>query len=54
MGRTTRLPSGNVAAMELIAKRLGLASPADLVERLTVHRLAIREAYDRILFAGEK
>jgi glutamine synthetase adenylyltransferase len=52
VGRKTRLPSGNVSAMELIAKRLDLGSPAELVERLTVHRLAVREAYDRILFAA--
>jgi glutamine synthetase adenylyltransferase len=50
VGRTTRLPSGNVAAMELIARRLGLISPPELVERLTVHRLAVREAYDQVLF----
>lgn len=49
VGRTTRLPSGNTLAMGLIVDRLGLSSAADLHERLTVHRLAIREAYERIL-----
>jgi glutamate-ammonia-ligase adenylyltransferase len=49
VGRTTRLPSGNVAAMESIAQRLSLTSPAAVVEQLTVHRLAIRDAYERIL-----
>jgi glutamine synthetase adenylyltransferase len=53
VGRITRLPSGNVPAMELIAKRLEVTSPAELIEQLTIHRLAIRDAYEQILSAKE-
>ena len=49
VGRTTRLPYANKKALEVIARRLGLRSPAELYEHLTAHRIAVRGAFDRIL-----
>ena len=49
VGRTTRIPSGNETAMKTIADRTDLTSPADLIEELTSHRIAIRSAYETIL-----
>jgi glutamate-ammonia-ligase adenylyltransferase len=49
VGRTTRLPLSNHSAISTIAGRMGLASPAQLVEDLALHRLAIRSAFDDIL-----
>ena len=53
VGRTTRLPIGNNAAMTAIAERMSLASPADLIEQLTVHRLNIRAIFDRLADPSE-
>ncbi|MFL6375007.1 MAG: hypothetical protein ACJ73D_10095 [Pyrinomonadaceae bacterium] len=50
VGRTTRLPVGNKAAMETIAQRMAFASPAELVEQLTLHRLTIRAAFEKLTF----
>ncbi|MGE3467192.1 MAG: hypothetical protein AB7J13_09690 [Pyrinomonadaceae bacterium] len=52
VGRTTRVPLANQHAIETIAKRMDLASPAELLENLTAHRLAIREAFDTIVPAA--
>ena len=49
IGRTTRLPISNAAALTTIAERMNLASAADLLEHLTSHRLAIRNAFDTIV-----
>ncbi|MBK6748628.1 MAG: hypothetical protein KA956_14760 [Pyrinomonadaceae bacterium] len=49
IGRTTRLSISNQTALATIAERMGLGSPAELLEHLTAHRLAIREAFDAIL-----
>ena len=49
VGRTTRVPLGNEPALKTIAARMGLSSPADLLEQLTLHRLAIRGAFENIL-----
>lgn len=49
VGRTTRLPAANQHALNTIAHRMGLASSAELLERLTLHRLAIRDAFDEIV-----
>jgi len=49
IGRTTRLPLANQTALETIAERMKLAAPAGLLEHLTAHRLAIREAFDTIV-----
>ncbi len=50
VGRTTRVPLSNHTALATIAKRLGLGSEAEMLEQLTLHRLAIRSAFDEILF----
>ncbi|HMO80405.1 MAG TPA: DUF294 nucleotidyltransferase-like domain-containing protein [Pyrinomonadaceae bacterium] len=49
VGRTSRLPLANQNALTTIARRMGLASPTDLLENLSVHRLDIRSAFDLIL-----
>ncbi len=49
VGRITRVPLANNAALTTIAARMKLSSPADLLEQLTFHRLAIRNAFDSIL-----
>ncbi len=49
VGRTTRVPVANDNALKTIAARMHLASPADLLEHLTIHRLNIRSAFDTIL-----
>ena len=49
VGRTTRLPAANVPALDRVASRMGLASSANLLERLTIHRLDLRNAFDHIL-----
>jgi [glutamine synthetase] adenylyltransferase / [glutamine synthetase]-adenylyl-L-tyrosine phosphorylase len=46
VGRSNSLPTSN---LDLIAKRLNLLHQQDLIEQLTLHRLNIRETYDRIL-----
>lgn len=47
-GRSTRLSHGNQALLAQIAKRMDLPSSAALLEDLTLHRLAIRSAFDAI------
>ena len=49
IGRTNRLPLANETALKTIAARMSLASPVDLLEQLTLHRLAVREAFENIL-----
>ncbi|HEX6126761.1 MAG TPA: hypothetical protein VFZ23_15420 [Pyrinomonadaceae bacterium] len=49
VGRTTRLPLANVPALDRVASLMDLTSSAELLERLTLHRLDIRGAFDRIL-----
>ncbi len=49
VGRTTRVPVANHAALATIAERMLLASTADLSEQLTLHRLAIRTAFENIV-----
>ena len=48
VGRTTLVPLANQSALETIAERMKLDSPADLLEQLTLNRLAVRSAFDRI------
>lgn len=48
VGRTTRVPLANHTALANIAHRMGIASETELLEQLTLHRLAIRDAFDRI------
>ncbi|MBS1792676.1 MAG: hypothetical protein JSS81_02410 [Acidobacteria bacterium] len=49
VGRSTRLPVANQPALRLIAGRMKLESVAELLERLTFHRLEIRAAFDSVL-----
>ncbi len=49
IGRTTRVPVSNLSAISTIAGRMNVDSAARLVEELNVHRLSIRNAYERIL-----
>jgi glutamate-ammonia-ligase adenylyltransferase len=49
VGRTTRVPLANHAALETIARRMNLASAAELLEHLTLHRLALRSAFEQVL-----
>ena len=49
VGRTTRLPAGNIKALDAICDLMQLASPANLIELLTIHRLSIREAFDHVV-----
>ncbi|MBV9241294.1 MAG: hypothetical protein JO314_04725, partial [Acidobacteria bacterium] len=48
VGRTTRLPSGNQQAMATISERMSIPTPAALLEELTLHRLNIRAAFERL------
>lgn len=49
VGRLTRLPNANQKALNTIAKRMKLVSVKDLFEKLTIHRLEIRESFENIL-----
>jgi [glutamine synthetase] adenylyltransferase / [glutamine synthetase]-adenylyl-L-tyrosine phosphorylase len=49
LGRTTRLGLANVKALSKIARRMDLSSPEELLSQLTQHRIAIRDAFDRVL-----
>lgn len=49
VGRTNRLPLANTAAMQTIVERMNLSSTNDLLEKLTFHRLEIRNAFENLL-----
>lgn len=49
IGRTTRLPHQNHGALPIIARRLRLPSPNELLQNLALHRIEIRRAFDRVL-----
>ncbi len=49
VGRLTHLPSANQKALKTIVKRMELDSVKDLSEKLTLHRLEIRESFENIL-----
>lgn len=49
VGRFTRLPHANQNALETIVRRMKLDSIKDLYEKLNLHRLEIREAFESIL-----
>ena len=50
IGRVSRLPRANQSALERIAVRMQTSSAGELLERLTVHRLNIRAAFESILY----
>ena len=49
LGRTGRLPLGNLEAMARIVNELGYKSVATLLEELTLARIEIRDQYENIL-----
>ena len=49
VGRTTRLPHANHAAMAVIAQRMGAGSVDEVAQQLALHRIEVRAAFDRIL-----
>ncbi|MBK8148138.1 MAG: hypothetical protein IPK58_07935 [Acidobacteria bacterium] len=49
IGRSTKFPAANRDALEVVARRMKLASAADLSEKLTVHRLNVREAFEELM-----
>jgi glutamate-ammonia-ligase adenylyltransferase len=49
VGRSSRLPLGNKRALELTAATMGFSGVNDLLEALTIHRLNIRNSYDRVM-----
>ena len=49
IGRTTRLPHSNHSALPVIARRLGLSSPDELLQNLALHRIQIRDSFERVL-----
>ncbi|MEZ5425852.1 MAG: hypothetical protein R2747_06280 [Pyrinomonadaceae bacterium] len=52
IGRSTRLPLGNKKTLEKIADRMKLGSTANMLEQLHLHRLNIRESFERVLTNG--
>lgn len=48
-GRATKLPVGNVKAMNAVADRMECGSSSDIVERLSLHRISVRDAFDRVV-----
>jgi len=48
VGRSTRLPTGDQSAMKIITERMSLGSYTELLEQLTLHRLALREAFEKV------
>jgi glutamate-ammonia-ligase adenylyltransferase len=49
VGRSTRLPLANRNALRIISSRMNLSSSKDLLEKLTFHRLNIRQGFENIL-----
>ena len=49
IGRSTLVPLGNRKILQTIAERMKLESIAELLEKLTFHRLNIRESFNNIL-----
>jgi glutamate-ammonia-ligase adenylyltransferase len=48
-GRTTKLKAANQKVMSAIATRMGFLTPAEVPEQLSLHRIAVRRAFDHIL-----
>ncbi len=49
VGRTTRVPTANKPALAVIAERMSLSSEPELLGQLTLHLIAIREAFESVL-----
>ncbi|REJ78118.1 MAG: hypothetical protein DWQ47_17380 [Acidobacteria bacterium] len=52
LGRSTLVPLGKLPVLELIAERMKCSNPADLLEQLSYHRIAVRDAFESILLPG--
>lgn len=48
VGRSSVIPAANQPALQIIAERMRLNSVQELLERLTVERLKIRESFEKI------
>lgn len=48
-GRATRLPDAGHPLLDLVSKRLKLDSPEELLQKLTAHRLELRQCFEEIL-----
>jgi glutamate-ammonia-ligase adenylyltransferase len=48
VGRSSKIPLANQAALQIIVKRMSLASVGDLFEQLTLHRLNIRSSFENV------
>lgn len=49
VGRSTRVPVANRAALEIVSQRMGADSPAAMLQDLHLHRLNIRSVFDQFL-----
>ncbi|MEJ7861995.1 MAG: putative nucleotidyltransferase substrate binding domain-containing protein [Pyrinomonadaceae bacterium] len=49
VGRLTQMPNANQKVLNTIARRMKLDSVKNLIEKLTIHRLEIRESFENIL-----
>jgi glutamate-ammonia-ligase adenylyltransferase len=49
VGRSNRLPLANKLTLQTISERMNLDSTDDLFEKLSLHRIEIRSAFDNIL-----
>jgi [glutamine synthetase] adenylyltransferase / [glutamine synthetase]-adenylyl-L-tyrosine phosphorylase len=48
VGRSSKIPLANRIALQIIVKRMSLASVGDLFEQLTFHRLNIRSSFENV------
>jgi glutamate-ammonia-ligase adenylyltransferase len=51
IGRSSRYPRANHPVLERIAERMKLDSVEGLSQQLSLHRMNVRESFDRILFS---
>ncbi len=51
VGRTTKLPIANKHSLTIIAERMKLSSPEELLHKLTEHRIEIRSAFESVTSA---
>lgn len=49
IGRSSKFPRANHVALNTIAERMDLSSPDELLTDLAIHRMNIRNAFDKIL-----
>ena len=49
-GRSTKLPAANSRSLAVAASRLGLDSPEKLLQELSIHRIAVRESFESVVY----